>query len=233
MGGVFLRRPQPASTEVINDISGDVCCLFRMLQRHYGYFMDFMKFTLASRHEFERLKQTAPTTLTDLERAARFLYLQRMSFGGKVKGRTFGLSTGNGARFNLLHLAPMLDNLHARLAGVVIENLPYHEVIARYDRPHTLFYLDPPYYNCEDYYGDRIFSRDDFQRLANQLATIKGRFLLSLNDTPDVRQIFAGFRIETLRTRYSIKAHEPTEAKNTEQTVFMMPYGPWLLSRRP
>lgn len=205
MGGVFLRRPVPARTEVINDISGDVVTLFRVLQRHYSYFVDFLRFTLASRREFERLQATDPTTLTDFERAARFLYLQRVSFGGKVKGRTFGLATDHGSRFNLTRLVPMLDDLHTRLAGVVIENLPYQEAIARYDRDHTLFYLDPPYYRCEDYYGDGVFSREDFTRLAGLLAGIKGRFIMSLNDTPEVREIFAAFRVDAVETRYSLR----------------------------
>jgi hypothetical protein len=43
-------------------------------------------------------------------------------------------------------LAPLLEEVHERLAGVVIERLPYGELIRRYDRPETLFYLYPPYW---------------------------------------------------------------------------------------
>lgn len=75
MGGVFLRRPFRAPAEVINDISQDVTTLFRVLQRHYVAFLDMMRFQLTSRTEFERLCAENPDTLTDLERAARFLYL--------------------------------------------------------------------------------------------------------------------------------------------------------------
>jgi DNA adenine methylase len=86
-----------------------------------------------------------PATLTDLERAARFLYLQRTAFGGKVTGQTFGVSPYEPGPFNVLRLASYLEAVHERLAGVVIESLPYAEFIARYDRPEVLFYLDPPY----------------------------------------------------------------------------------------
>jgi DNA adenine methylase len=51
-----------------------------------------------------------------------------------------------------------------------------------------------------------MFSRDDFARLAEILATINSRFLRSLNDTPALREIFAGFDQETVATRYSVKA---------------------------
>ncbi len=83
MGGVFFRRTTVPRTEIINDFSGDVANLFRILQRHYPQFMDTLRFQVTSRREFERLKASDPATLTDLERAARFLYLQKLGFGGQ------------------------------------------------------------------------------------------------------------------------------------------------------
>ena len=205
MGGVFLRRRQAARVEVINDISRDVWGLFRVIQEHFAYFVDYLRFQLASRAEFERLRAIDPSTLTDIQRAARFLYLQRTAFGGKVKGRNFAVSMRGGSRFDVTRIVPMLEDLHERLAAVTIENLPYADFITRYDRPGTLFYLDPPYWDCETYYGDGVFSREDFARLAEILADIKGRFIMSLNDTPGVRGTFKAFRIETVETNYSME----------------------------
>lgn len=82
-------------------------------------------------------------SLTDLERAARFLYLQRVRFGGQPRSRTFGVAVAASARFDVGRLGPLLDEVHQRLSGVVIECLPYEQLITRYDRPRTLFYLDP------------------------------------------------------------------------------------------
>src|SRR5215211_818345 len=123
MGGVFLRRRLVPRGEIINDRSGDVATFFRILQRHYVPFMDMLRWQFTGRQEFERLKASDPSTLTDLERAARFLYLQRTAFGGKVAGRNFGVDP-LGARFNVTKLMPILDELHERLAGVVVECLP-------------------------------------------------------------------------------------------------------------
>ena len=205
MGGIFLRRDRQPPAEVINDISGDVANLFRILQRHYQPFIDFLKWRITSRAEFDRLKREDPSTLTDLERAARFLYLQRLAFGGKVQGRTFGVSRGRGGMFNLTELEPMLGDIHERLAGVIIEQLPYDQVLRRYDREDTLFYLDPPYWGCEDDYGD-TFGPEDFDRMAEQLAGLQGRFLLSINDAPGVRQVFGRFLLEEAETTWSIGA---------------------------
>ncbi len=143
MGGVFLRRTMQPKAEVINDYSGDVANFFRILQRHYPQFMDTLRFQITGRREFERLRASDPATLTDLERAARFLYLQRLAFGGKVASRTFGVSVGMPARIDLNKLGSMLADIHERLAGVVVENLPWAEFLDRYDRPDTLFYLAP------------------------------------------------------------------------------------------
>lgn len=204
MGGVFLRRRTRPKCEVINDKGRDIATLFRILQRHYPQFLEVLRFQLTTRAEFYRLVDTNPDTLTDLERAARFLFLQRTAFGGKVSGRNFGVARDRPARFNLTSLEPMLEDLHARLSGVVIECLDWADLIPRYDGADTLYYLDPPYWGCETDYGKHMFSRDDFARLATMLAGIKGRFILSLNDVPDVRATFAAFHIASVATTYSV-----------------------------
>jgi DNA adenine methylase len=216
MGGIFLRRRMRAKAEVINDRGRDIANLFRLLQRHYPQFLEVLRFQLTTRTEFLRLVDTNPDTLTDLERAARFLYLQRTAFGGKVSGRNFGVSKDRPARFNLTTLEPMLEDLHTRLAGVVIECLDWAEFIPRYDGPGTLFYLDPPYWGCEGDYGRHMFERSDFAALAAGLRAIKGRFVLSINDVPEVRAIFAGFAMAEVTTSYTIGNHadrSPTRAE--------------------
>lgn len=206
MGGVFLRRNMQPRFEAINDISGDVANLFRILQRHYPQFMETLRFQVTSRREYERLVKTDPTTLTDLERAARFLYLQRLAFGGKVSGRNFGVDKTSGARFNLLKLAPLLEDIHERLAGVVIEQLGWRSFIERYDRAGMLFYLDPPYYGGEDDYGKNVFSRADYAEMAEVLAGIKGRFIVSLNAVPAIFETFSKFHIEEVDCTYSVSS---------------------------
>jgi DNA adenine methylase len=202
MGGVFLRRDSIPVAEVVNDASRDVVTFFRILQRHYAFFLEMLRFQLTTRTDFERLMKVDPDTQTDLERAARFLYLQRLSFGGKVGNRTFGAHTTTGGKFNVGRLTPLLEALHERLAGVMIECLPYAAFIKRYDRDYGLFYLDPPYWGCEGYYGKHLFERADFDRLAEVLAGIKGRFIMSLGDHPEVRRIFGAFPMTTIATTY-------------------------------
>ena len=213
MGGIFLRRRIARPLEVINDWSLDLATFYRVVQRHYAAFLDMLKFQITSRREFERLQATDPDTLTDMERAARFLYLQVCGFGGKVAGRSFGVSPGYAGAFNVYTIASRLEALHERLGSVQIERLPFADFITRYDRPATLFYLDPPYWGGENDYGKGMFAREDFQRLADQLAGIEGRFLLSINDVPEIREIFAAFDMEAVELKYGVAKGIATDAR--------------------
>jgi len=204
MGGIFLRRQAQPKAEIINDRSKDLATFYRILQRHYVAFLDMLRYQLTTRTEFERLQAVDPDTLTDLERAARFLYLQRTAFGGKVAGRNFGVSVERPARFDITKLVPMLEAVHERLAPVTIECLPYDVFIGRYDRRSTLFFLDPPYWGNEDDYGEGMFGRADFERLRTILGGLKGSFIMTLNDLPQVRALFADFDLKPVSLNYSV-----------------------------
>ena len=212
MGGVFLRRRFKPRLEVANDLNGEIVNLFRILQRHYQQLIEVMRFQIASRRDFERLRETDPKCLTDLERAARFLYLQRLAFGGQVRG-VFGVAATSGPRFSLSRLEPLLDAAHARLEGVVFESLDWADVIVRYDTPDTLFYLDPPYFGGEDDYGKGLFNRAAYAQMAQLLAGIKGAFILSINATPETRDVFGGFLCEPVRLKYTISQSGATDAE--------------------
>ena len=205
MGGVFLRRSRRPTVEIINDLSGDVANLFRVVRRHYEPFVDELRWLIASRAEFDRQKSIDPNTLTDIERAVRFLYLQRQAFGGRVVGRTYGVTARNPSRFNLAKLRGELKLLSQRLEPVQIEQLPYADLIRRYDHAGALFYLDPPYDETAGY-GVQ-FGRADYLAMASQLATIAGDFIMSINNTSFIRETFAAFEIEEVDTSWSLGMH--------------------------
>lgn len=204
-GGAWVLFKKPLSqAEIINDINTDLVNLYRITQNHLDEFIRYFRWILVSRDEFQRFKSANPETLTDIQRAVRFYYLMKTCYGARLKNPTFGVSTTGHPRLNLLRIEEELSAAHLRLQQVIIEKLPYAEFIARYDRPHTLFYLDPPYYDCENYYGDGIFSREDFYKIAEQLSSIKGKFILSINDTPEIREIFGAFERVEVDTKYSV-----------------------------
>lgn len=197
---VLFAKP-PSKSEVINDADAELVTFWRVVQHHYVPFIDLFRHAVVSRKIFDWETIKRPETLTDLQRAVRYFYLQRLGFGGKTCKRTFGTSATGGPRLNLVTLEDDLIAVHWRLKSVVVECLDALECIRRYDRPRTVFYLDPPYWGTAGYAVPWPDAR--YRETADLLATIKGRFILSLNDTPDVRSTFSRFRIRSVSTRYS------------------------------
>jgi len=199
----ILFKKEESEVEIINDINTDLVTLYRVVKHHLEEFVRYLKWILVARDEYARFRIQEPESLTDIQRAVRFYYLLRSGYGGKVKSPTFNINTTRRSGFNLLRLEEELSAIHMRLTRVYIENKPYQKLIEACNKPHTFFYLDPPYYGFEDYYGDGIFNRDDFKRLAGILSSIEGKFILSINDVPEIRQLFKPFSIEKVQTSYT------------------------------
>lgn len=197
---LYFLRP-PADVEVINDVNGDLVNLYRVVKHHLEEFVRQFKWALSSREVFKWLQDTPPETLTDVQRAARFYYLQHQCFGGKIEGQTWGTATTAPA-VNLLRIEEQLSAAHLRLSATYVERLDWRECMKRYDRAHTFFYMDPPYWETEGYGVGFPFSR--YEEMAEVLRNIQGKAMISINDHPDIRRVFDGFHTETLDITYTV-----------------------------
>lgn len=195
---------QPVKVEVLNDINGDLVTLYRVVQHHLEEFVRHFKWALASREIYRWLQATPAETLTDIQRAARFFYLQQLGFGGKVQGQTFGTATTSKAGLNLLRLEETLSAVHLRLHQVFIERLAWSACLERYDRPHSLFYLDPPYWATEGYGVD--FGLEQYDLMAQLMGSMKGKAVVSVNDIPEMRKAFKGHHIKRVSISYTVGA---------------------------
>jgi DNA adenine methylase len=198
---VYFTKP-PSRVEVLNDRDGELVRFWNVIRHHLPEFLRCLDFSLVSREQFDHESKQDPSMLTDVQRAVRYYRLQRMGYGGKTVNRTFGASITRPSSLNLPAVENKLREIHKRMARTAIENLDACDCIQKYDSPETFFYIDPPYWDA-DFYAVS-FKGDDFRRLAKTLRTINGQFILSLNDTPEVRSIFSDFRIETIETKYSL-----------------------------
>lgn len=131
-------------------------------------------------------------------------YLQRLSYGGKVAGRSFGVDPFASGGFDVTKVGALLEAVHLRQSSVTIERLPWKRFIETYDRPGMLFYLDPPYFGSEGDYGKDLFDRSQFAEMAAALSGLQGDFLLSINDHPKIRETFSAFAMEAVPVIYSI-----------------------------
>ncbi len=199
--GLFFYK-QEAPVEVLNDINGDLVNLYRVIKHHLEEFTRHFKWALVSRQEFMTLKKMDPAALTDIQRAARFFYLQKMAFGSKPTSQTFGISAVSPPRLNLLRIEEDLSQAHLRLARTYIEHLDWEACVKRYDRSCTLLYMDPPYWGTAGYGVD--FPLKEYDRMATLAKTIKGKMIISVNDIPEMREAFKGLNMEQVGINYTV-----------------------------
>lgn len=175
---------------------------------------------MACGHGFRKWTQATPSeALTDVQRAARFFYLQQQVFGGRVEGQSWGTATTAGP-INLLRIEENLSSAYLRLSGAFIERLDWATCMERYDRPHTLFYLDPPYWQTEGY--GVAFGWEQYEAMAKRMASLKGKAVLSINDHPDIRRCFAAFEFEEAPITYTVGGGQNQVARQ-ELIVYSWP----------
>lgn len=221
---VFFKK-KPSPVEVLNDIDGELVNFYRVLASFPEYFERKFRFSLYARKELEDLKRADISRMSAEERAWRFFYLNAASYAGD--GATFltssRLNIGKGYPLTFQHKRRRLLLAHKRLKKAIIENRSWQRILAIYDGPETFFYLDPPYFGHEGDFGKGKFSPGDFAEMAKALATLSGRFILSINDTPETREIFRDFRIlDELEAHYSANVFQPKKKRELLLANFQM-----------
>lgn len=201
-GWVYFGK-SPSKAEVINDIDGELINLFRVIRTHPEELARHTENEFSARERFEEFRESTKG-MTDIQRAVRYLYLISHSFGGK--GRNYGYGTTKGPKQSILP-AEMAATLSDRLKNTYVENRSFEEIFRRYDREHTFFFCDPPYFEtCIEFSPDQniTFGQAEHEKLAGILRQIKGKFMLTINDHPFIREIYEGFWIEEVEVGYSI-----------------------------
>lgn len=244
---VLFEKPKERN-EVLNDLNGDIVNFFEQCRENMEGLKRRAKFRLYSRALFERYRAEPLASLPPVERAYRFWHLLKCSYGGRLcvarkadgsrPGRagspkpgmkgfynpSFG-QTRNSPHCALRFSDAEVEAWHERLSGVIIENRPWQEILERHDREGALFYLDPPYYGSEGAYSEGLFQRPEYAEMAEMLAGMKGRFLLSLNDRPEVREIFGAFRLNEVQARYTLAARRMKAAAELFISNYELPRG--------
>lgn len=190
-GWVLFDKEQGKELEVFNDIDSNLINLYRCIKYHCNELQKELEWLSISREQFfDSKSQMDCRGLTDIQRAARYFHIIKVSFGADRK--TFGTN-----KKNLSNSIEYLPLIQKRLKNVVIENRDFESLIKVYDRPKALFYLDPPYHGTEKYY-EGGFEGVDHERLKAILEGLKGRFILSYNDDEYIRELYKDFHIESV-----------------------------------
>lgn len=196
---ILFAKDRHAEVEVYNDVNHDLVNLFRCVKYHGEELYEELRWDLASREMFEQAKEDMKNPcLSDIQRAARFFLLVKCSYGAKMgefsaKRVSFSSTIENMALFR------------KRLNTVVVEQLDFERLISLYDREETLFYVDPPYYEAEGYYTEEFLAADHV-RLKECLDRVRGKFLLTYNDCPYIRELYRGYRIIPIERQHNFNA---------------------------
>ncbi|WP_088227766.1 DNA adenine methylase [Desulfosporosinus sp. FKB] len=202
--GWVLFEKSPSKVEVYNDINSELVNFFRVVKEKPEEFIQAFDYLLISREIFQKYKALNLSGTSDVKRAVRFYYLLHFSFGALMKG--FMISPLKKPPMTLERVRESITSVKDRLINTIIEKRDVEKILSSYDRSSTFFYCDPPYYGLADYtgQGSKPFSKDDHVRLKECLAKIKGKFLLSINDHPEIRALYSGFNIKEIDVRYSV-----------------------------
>ena len=201
---LFFHKPR-SRVEVLNDRDDEIVNFLRVCQRHPAELTRILRWQPASRRLFDWYRAQAGEPLTDIERAARFFYLQKNTWGGKRVRRNFHFSVTKPPSYSPQTLPKRLTEVAERLDGVQIEALDYSALLKQYDRPTTFFYCDPPYVGVDLYRHN--FSDEHFEDLAEHLRRLAGRVLLSINDCPKARHWFKDFERQEITFTYTSTRH--------------------------
>ena len=242
-GAVLLGKPVPDKFEVLNDYNRNLVNLYRCMRDRPVEFIRALGFlNLNARDDFNVLKKffrkedfddayfQTQLELTEvllppieareirelyaaahedyaLRRAVMFLKLLRYSYSSG--GKSFASQP-----FSIRSLFGLVQAFSKRCENVVIENQDFEALIRHYDREGSFFYCDPPYFTSE-YVYECGFGWDDHLRLHRTLTGAKGKFLLSYNDCPEIRGLYAGCeffdftRVHSMVQRYEVGREFP------------------------
>ncbi len=208
VGGAWVLFTLPigrAKTEYINDINDDLITFWRVIKNSKDEFVESFKYVPKSRTVFYRYrdKYAKKEYTNDIEQAHIFFYLCKMGFGSRMRGPTFGTSSERASSLNYKTLPTIIDSAWERLQDVMIENRTYQEFIKDRDKETTHFFIDPPYLDVSGY-AESEWTIEGFEELSRICSSMHGTFLLTVNDKPELRELFQDFQIHEHDFQYCI-----------------------------
>lgn len=207
---VLLNKPK-SQLECVNDKNKDIWNLFNVVKNRCEEFKEAFKYSLNSRYQFYLYREQNPEELDELQRAVRFYYIIKNCYAGKLLSPSFTAQVTSPEGINYDKLFDVIDRVYDRIKKVRIENLEYDECIKRYDSNETFFFIDPPYYGENHSKGVNHqyiynFEKKDFSKLNDVLHTIKGNFLMTINNHEYIRDMYKDFNQSILNTIYSMRS---------------------------
>lgn len=201
----------PSKLDTANDLDGTVINFFSVLRDHSDLLIAKLNLTPISRQEYTNC---FPIYSEDpIEWARRFFVRCRMSFQGSGLKENTGFNacintSERGLSKNVAKYLSAVDRLPEvveRLKIIQFENLDYREVLRKYDRQGTFFYVDPPYElrkrNYKKWYACEFVSDNDHIDLRDALSGIKGTAMVSGYESEFYKDLYKDWEFIKLQPR--------------------------------
>jgi DNA adenine methylase len=185
-GGAVFFKKEPSEYEIINDLDKELMKDYRLIRNSpkdiTTYIDDLNTFSKISK--FYRETQTTKQNIL-----LKSIIKRCNGFGGKPVTNFIYKSS------NPFSKIKNISKYINRLSNTKILSFDYKTIIKRYDSTETFFYLDPPYEGSKKLYDSSYI---DYLSMSHILKNIKGKFILSINDSSNIRSIFHMFIIKQI-----------------------------------
>jgi len=217
----ILLNKQKSLIEIFNDIEGNIVNLFRIARDFPGEFVNRLRYDIIARETFDNYKEDYLKSSDPFDRAVKYYYIYCNSFSSDMSTFIKRDRVTNPNRFST-RLPSVVSAFANRMADVVIENLDFRSFFDKYNGKDWLYYLDPPYYGVEGY--AEPFKDKEHKDLADILTNnFEGKFILSYNDVPEIRELYSKFNIVTFDIIYQAanrpKVNKDLSGKKSELII--------------
>lgn len=199
---VLFKKP-PIAKEVLNDLDRHLMNFYRVTKYHLEALIEEVCALQLGRDHFKFLRDELDRpAMTDIQRAAAYYFVQRQAFSGRPGKPSLATFHSRPVSCRQTVARTMLPLAAERLKAVFLENLPWERFVKLYDNHDTFFFVDPPYIGHTEYRHNLKLA--DFEALADTLKNLKGRFLMTHTDSPEIRALFHGLNFETIDASYQV-----------------------------
>lgn len=221
-GAAVLFAKEPVDVEVINDLNSELINFYWTASLHYSQLKEEINKTLHARGIYDHAFYiyNHPTFFDHVKRAWAVWCLCKMSFASKMDG-TFGFDKSKGTMVKKIGNAKdaFTQALCNRLEKVTIERDNALKVIKRFDKPDAFHFVDPPYINSDCGHYEGMFTHSDLLSLLDLLASISGKFMLTMYPHEDIDHYSARHSWKIVEVERTISSSRTNRKKKSEWIV--------------
>jgi len=212
-GDIFLFMDlDPSVKAVINDLDPIVSDSWKIIKSNpsIGTGDKYDKLTKEQKTAFVNKKSHS----NPLDKLVSNMFVLCGGFSGMVE------EVGKRKLYKIPEMKPRLekiDGLSEYMKNTTVLKQDYKSVIKKYDNPNAFIYLDPPYETKDD---RKLYKEDniDYEEMARVLKSVKGKFVMSINDSPNIRSIFKGFKQSKVRVKGGA-SNDKTVGKDRDELI--------------